>query len=260
MPVLVKKAGGNNVSTSEPFSDEEASAVQRQLISAYIEGFLQREHDNPEDLEELVSTFRKLCGRDEEADRSVLRESIEALTRAAELREVNADGHGERCAHYAGLIGRGLNLEPQEVEDLAFAARVHDVGKLFVPERIMNKAGALTDDELKAIQNHPRLGAEVLRTIPASQHIEQAIAAHHEAFDGSGYPSRLQGEDIPLWGRIIAVADAYVNMTSDRSFAPAKTHEQAIAELEALSGTRYDGMIVRLLARQLKGERATFGG
>lgn len=257
---LAKKAGGNNVSTSEPFSDEEASAVQRQLISAYIEGFLQREHDNPEDLEELVSTFRKLCGRDEEADRSVLRESIEALTRAAELREVNADGHGERCAHYAGLIGRGLNLEPQEVEDLAFAARVHDVGKLFVPERVMNKAGALTDDELKAIQNHPRLGAEVLRTIPASQHIEQAIAAHHEAFDGSGYPSRLQGEDIPLWGRIIAVADAYVNMTSDRSFAPAKTHEQAIAELEALSGTRYDGMIVRLLARQLKGERATLGG
>ncbi len=257
---LAKKAGGNNVSTSEPFTDEEASAVQRKLISAYIEGFLQREHNNPEDLEELVSTFRKLCGRDEESDRSVLRESIEALTRAAELREVNADGHGEKCAHYAGLIGRGLHLEPQQVEELTFAARVHDVGKLFVPERILNKSGALTDDELKAVQNHPQLGAEVLRTIPANQHIEQAIESHHEAFDGSGYPCGLQGEAIPLWGRIIAVADAYVNMTSDRSFAPAKTHEQAIAELEAMSGTRYDGMIVRLLARQLKGERATLGG
>jgi len=256
---IAKKAGGNNVSTAEPFSGEEASGVQRQLISAYIEGFLQRDHDNPEDLDELTSTFRKLSGRGEESDRRVLQESIEALTRAAELREVNADAHGEKTGHYAGLIGRGLKLEPREVDDLMFAARVHDAGKLFVPERILNKSGALTDEELKLIRNHPRLGAEVARTVPESEQIEQAIESHHEAFDGSGYPRGLRGEDIPLWGRIVAVADAYVNMTSERSFAPAKTHEQALAELETMSGTRYDGMIVRLLARQLKGERATFG-
>ena len=83
----------------------------------------------------------------------------------------------------------------------------------------------------------------------------QAIESHHEAFDGSGYPFGLKGENIPLYGRIIAVADAYVNMTSDRSFAPPKTHEQAMAELEKLSGTRFDGMIVRLFARLLKMER-----
>ena len=257
---IAKKAGGNNVSTAEPFSGEEASAVQRQLISAYIEGFLQRDHNNPEDLDELVSAFRKLCGRGEESDRRVLPESIEALTRAAELREVNSDGHGEKAGHYAGMIGRGLKLESQQVDDLMFAARVHDVGKLFVPERILNKSGALSDEELKLIRNHPRLGAEVVRATPGSEQIEEAIESHHEAFDGSGYPRGLRGEDIPLWGRIVAVADAYVNMTSERSFAPAKTHEQALAELEAMSGTRYDGMIVRLLARQLKGERATFGG
>jgi diguanylate cyclase (GGDEF)-like protein len=257
---IAKKAGGNNVSTAEPFSGEEASAVQRQLISAYIEGFLQRDHNNPEDLDELVNAFRKLCGRGEESDRRVLQESIEALTRAAELREVNSDGHGEKAGHYAGMIGRGLKLEPQQVDDLMFAARVHDVGKLFVPERILNKSGALTDEELKLIRSHARLGAEVVRATPGSEQIEEAIESHHEAFDGSGYPRGLRGEDIPLWGRIVGVADAYVNMTSERSFAPAKTHEQALAELEAMSGTRYDGMIVRLLARQLKGERATFGG
>jgi diguanylate cyclase (GGDEF)-like protein len=253
-----KKAGGNRVSTAEPFSDEEASAVQRQVISGYIEGFLQREHTNPEDLEDLVGALGKLCG-DEGSGRGILRESIEALTRAAEVREVNGDGHGEKTAHYAGLIARGLSLDPQQVEDLIFAARVHDVGKLFVPERILNKPGTLTDEELKEIRNHARLGAEVLRTIPASRQIEEAIRCHHEAFDGSGYPRGLRGEAIPLWARILAVADAYVNMTSDRSFQPAKTNEQAIAELERMSGTRYDGMIVRLLARQLKAERATFG-
>ena len=95
-----------------------------------------------------------------------------------------------------------------------------------------------------------------MRAIPDSQAVEQAVEAHHEAFDGSGYPLGLRGEAIPLWGRILAVTDAYVNMTSERSFAPARTHEQAIVELERLSGTRFDGMIVRLFARQLKTEKA----
>jgi HD-GYP domain-containing protein (c-di-GMP phosphodiesterase class II) len=97
----------------------------------------------------------------------------------------------------------------------------------------------------------------VLRAIPDSPAIEQAVEAHHEAFDGFGYPFGLRGEKIPLWGRILAVTDAYVNMTSDRSFAPSKTNTQAITELEKLSGTRYDGMIVRVLARQLKTEKTT---
>ncbi len=255
---VAKKAGGNNVSTAESFSEEEASVVQRQLISAYIEGFLQREHNSPDDLDELVSMFRKWCSRADGTDRSALKESLEVLNRAAELREINSDGHGDKVAHHACLIGEGLKLEPQLLEELQFAARVHDVGKLFVPERILNKSGALTEDDLKALHNHPRFGAEVVRALPESQEIEQAIESHHEEFDGAGYPRGLKGEDIPLWGRIIAVADAYVNMTSER-LAPAKTQEQAMSQLEAMSGTRYDGMLVRILVRQLKGERATFG-
>jgi HD-GYP domain-containing protein (c-di-GMP phosphodiesterase class II) len=138
------------------------------------------------------------------------------------------------------------------VEDITFAGRVHDVGKLFIPERILNKPGQLTEDEFAVIKTHPQLGAEVLRAIPEFERAAEAIESHHEAFDGSGYPFGLKGEDIPLHGRIVAVADAYVNMTSDRSFAPPKTDEQAMAELGKLSGTRFDGMIVRLFARLLK--------
>jgi HD-GYP domain-containing protein (c-di-GMP phosphodiesterase class II) len=126
------------------------------------------------------------------------------------------------------------------------------MGKLFIPDRILNKPGALSDDEFAILKTHPQLGAEVLRAIPEVERMAQAVEAHHEAFDGSGYPFGLKGEDIPLHGRIVAVADAYVNMTSDRSFAPPKTDEQALAELGKLSGTRFDGMIVRLLARVLK--------
>jgi diguanylate cyclase (GGDEF)-like protein len=252
---VAKHAGGNQVSMSDTFG--EGSAVQRQLVSGYIEGFLQREHNGPEHLEELVTTLRKLCGREDDADQRAMKEAVEALSRAAELREHSAAGHGEQCGHYAGMIARGLNLSAPEVEDTIFAARVHDVGKLFISDRILNKPGALTEDEFAVIKRHPQQGAKVLRSIPEIERVAQAIESHHEAFDGSGYPFGLKGEDIPLHGRIVAVCDAYVNMTSDRTFAPPKTDEQAMAELAKLSGTRFDGMIVRLFARLLKMERAS---
>ncbi len=256
---VAKHAGGNQVSTSDAFG--EGSTVQRQLVSGYIEGFLQREHNGPEHLEELVATLRKLCGGEDDLDQKAMKEAVEALARAAELRELNAAGHGEQCGHYAAMIARGLNLSSQEVENITFAGRVHDVGKLFIPERILNKPGALSEDEFAVIRTHPLVGGEVLRAIPEIEHVAQATESHHEAFDGSGYPRGLKGESIPLYGRIIAVADAYVNMTSDRSFAPPKTEEQAMAELGKVSGTRFDGMIVRLFARLLKMERASsFGG
>ena len=100
-----------------------------------------------------------------------------------------------------------------------------------------------------------------MELIPSGERIQKAIEHHHEALDGTGYPAGLRGEQIPLWARIISLADAYVNMTSDRSFATAKTSDQALAELEKLSGIRYDGMLVRLLIRQLKAEKASsYGG
>jgi diguanylate cyclase (GGDEF)-like protein len=264
-----KHAGGNRVSTTDAFS--EGTAVQRQLVSGYIEGFLHREHNGPEHLEELVSTLRKLCGHEEASghgasghavsDHGAIKEAVEALSRAAELREHDSSGHGEQCGHCAGIIARGLNLSPQELEDVVFAARVHDVGKLFIPHRILNKTGALTDDEFAVVKTHPQVGAEVLRAIPEIERVAEAVASHHEAFDGTGYPLGLKGEDIPLYGRILAVADAYANMTSDHSFAPPKTDEQAITELGKLSGTRFDGMIIRLFARLLKLEKlSSFGG
>jgi HD-GYP domain-containing protein (c-di-GMP phosphodiesterase class II) len=151
------------------------------------------------------------------------------------------------------------NLPAPEVEDLIFAGRVHDLGKLFVPDRILNKPGALTEGEFAEIKKHPQVGAEVLRAIPEIERVAQAVESHHEAFDGGGYPFGLKGENIPQYGRILSVADAFVNMTSDRSFAPPKTDEQALAELAKLSGTRFDGMIVRLFARLLKMEKASSG-
>src|SRR6266403_1996973 len=254
-----KHAGGDRVSTAEELSEGETAAVRRRLISGYIEGFLQREHTGPEHLEELISTLKKMVG---EGDRNatVLREAIETLTGAAESRELNSSGHGEMVARYSEIIARSLGLPAEEIADLSFAARVHDVGKIFVPERILNKSGPLTEDEFYLLKWHAQVGGEVLATLPDAKKLQESVHHHHESFDGGGYPDRLRGEQIPLWARILAITDAYVNMTTERSFATSKTSEEALAELEKMSGTRYDGMLVRILLRALKGERASSWG
>src|SRR5438067_844849 len=231
-----KHAGGDRVSTAEEFSEGENAAVRRQLISGYIEGFLQREHTGPEHLEELISTLKKMAGEGEH-NAHVLREAIETLTNAAESREVNSAGHGEMVARYSEIIARSLGLPAEEVGDLTFAARVHDVGKIFVPERILNKPGPLTEDEFYLLKWHARVGGEILATLPEGKKMQDTIQHHHESFDGGGYPDGLRGEKIPLGARILAISDAYVNMTTERSFAAAKSSEQALAELEKMSDT-----------------------
>jgi diguanylate cyclase (GGDEF)-like protein len=258
-----KHAGGDRVSTADEFGEDESGAVQRQQISGYIEGFLQRGHTGPEHLDELLTTLKKLSSSEEGQavpNVAVLRDAIEALTHAAELRELNGVGHGEMVARYAELLARALGLSTEELEALAYAARVHDVGKIFVPERILNKAGPLTEDEFYLVRMHPHIGKEILATIPGDEAQQKAVEHHHEAFDGSGYPAGLRGEAIPLWSRILAIADAYVNMTTDRSFAPARTSDEALSELERLSGIRYDGMLVRMLRRELKTEKTSSRG
>jgi diguanylate cyclase (GGDEF)-like protein len=253
---ISKKAGGDRVSSSEDFGQNEGGAVQRQLVSGYIEGFLQRERTGPEHLEELVGTLRKLSAGTEEKDAPLLKDSIDALARAAESRELNASGHGEAVGQYCEMIGRALGLPSDEIRELGFTGRVHDVGKMFVPERVLNKQNSLTEEEFDLLKVHPRLGGEILSTIPNGDRIRNAVESHHEYFDGSGYPTGLRGEEIPLWARIITVADAYVNFTSERSLARGKTSEQAMSELEKSSGIKYDGMLVRILSHELKSERS----
>jgi HD-GYP domain-containing protein (c-di-GMP phosphodiesterase class II) len=250
-----KHGGGNRVSMVEEFGEGENIAAQRQQLSTYIEGFLQKDRTRPKDIEDLVCTLHRLCGG-EDCNVQMLKDSIEALARTGESREFHATGHGEMVGRYTELIGRALALPPDELVELVYAAKVHDVGKIFVPDHIIAKQGPLNEEEFARMKEHARAGAEIVATIPGSVMLQKAIEHHHEAFDGSGYPNGLGGEEIPLWGRILALADAFVNMTTERSFAPAKTTEQAIAEIEKLSGTRYDGMLVRILMRQLKTGKA----
>src|SRR5579862_722453 len=175
---LSKRAGGDRVSTADEFAVDETGAVQRQQISAFVEGFLQREHTGPEHLEELLNTLKKLSHEEsgeEDYSAHVLRESIEALTRAAELREMSPAGHGEMVARYCELMARALGSSPEDVDDLAYVARVHDVGKIFVPDRILNKTGPLSEDEFYFVKLHAHVGAEIVATIPKSEALQKAV-------------------------------------------------------------------------------------
>jgi HD-GYP domain-containing protein (c-di-GMP phosphodiesterase class II) len=254
-----KKAGGDRVSIAEDYGTDQTSTLQRQQVSGYVEGFLQRERTGPEQIDELVATLRKLSSGDEQKNLPLLRESIEALARAAESRELNSSGHGDAVAQYSEMIGRALGLTSDDVHLLGFMGRVHDVGKILIPEHILNKESALAEEEFHYMKMHPRLGAEIVACVPDSELMQRAVECHHERVDGSGYPLGLKGDEISLWARILAVADAYVNLTSDRSLAPGKTSEQALSELEKYSGTKYDGMLVRILGRELRTERSLPG-
>jgi len=251
-----KHAGGNRVATAEEFAEGEGAALQRQLVTSYVEGFLQREHLGPDCADDLVATLRKLAAAIKDGSSAqALMDAIRALTRAAETREAHALGHGETVARFAETIGKELRLPHDELSDLAFAALVHNVGKILIPERLLNKAGALSQDEFYLVKMHAELGARIVETIPGGAQLAPLVRHHHERFDGHGYPEGLAGEQIPLGARIIAVAEAYVNMTADRPYASVKSPSEAMVELESLSGTQFDGMLVRILIRRLKGEK-----
>lgn len=255
-----KHAGGNRVSTAEEVTEAETSSMHRQQISTYIEGFLHREHTGPEYTAELVATLRRMCtALGEPSGSDCIMEAIRSLNHAVEAREMSSSTHGSGVAFYSRVIGEELGLSPEEMEDLVFAASVHDVGKIAVPERLLTKPEPLTGDEFNMMKMHAVVGAQILDAIPGSNRMRLYIRHHHERFDGLGYPEALKGEEIPLGARIIAVADAFVNMTTERPFAAAKSPADAVLELESLSGMQFDGMIVRILTSHLKGERLTAG-
>ncbi|MGH9580265.1 MAG: HD-GYP domain-containing protein, partial [Terriglobales bacterium] len=169
-------------------------------------------------------------------------------------------GHGEAVARHAETIGKELMLAPDDLADLLYAARVHDVGKIVIPEQILNKPEVLNEEEYTTAQMHAAVGSQLVQTIPDSDRIRRCVRHHHERFDGKGYPDGLTGEQIPLGARILAVADAYVHMTTDRPYAAVKSPADAMRELEANSGTQFDGMLVRIFVHQLKDEGVTRRG
>lgn len=170
------------------------------------------------------------------------RETVIRLSKAAEYRDPETGAHILRMAHYSELIARGLGLSVADQELLLEAAPMHDIGKVGIADNILLKPGRLTPDEFEIMKQHAIFGYEILKG--SSSKVLQAGAAiakaHHEKFDGTGYPVGLAGQDIPIFSRIVAVADVFDALTSERPYKKAWTLEQAIAHLESNAGSHFD--------------------
>jgi len=158
-----------------------------------------------------------------------------------------------RMSRFTGLIAEGLGLPEDEVRMLELAAPLHDIGKIGIPDSILLKRGKLTDDEFTVMRKHPQIGYEILRGSQSRfVQLGSTIALrHHERWDGSGYPDAMRGEDIPIEARVVALADVFDALISERPYKPAWKHEDAVAYVQENSGSLFDPACVEALFRDM---------
>lgn len=192
-----------------------------------------------------IERLRSAVEGQAETRQAAERELLTLLAEAAELRFPFLRGHGDRVERYARQIGTRLGLRGEDLERLAFAARVHDLGRIEIPDAIHLKAAPLEPIDMAQVQLHSARGAEMARRMgTVSPEVTRAIQHHHERWDGAGYPDGLAGVDIPLWARVIAVADAYDAMTEDRPYRPRFAHAEAERRLLEGAGKQWDSTVV----------------
>lgn len=171
--------------------------------------------------------------------------AIESLVRTIEERDQYTAGHSMRVRRYALALARSLGLSQKLRQQLSLAAKLHDIGKVAVPETILNKTGRLTPEEEAVIREHPATGERILTPIIHNRTVLTAIRAHHERIDGQGYPDRLRGHQVPLLARMIAVPDVFDALTSTRAYRQAMSLHEAMSVLRDGAGTHFDPELVR---------------
>ncbi|AFA47382.1 HD domain-containing protein [Acetobacterium woodii] len=163
--------------------------------------------------------------------------------------------HSNRVSQICEKIGQKMDLQKNEINQIRTAGLIHDIGKMGIDEQILNKPGSLSDEEWKEIQRHPEIGYRILSSVNEFSEMATCILEHHERWDGRGYPKGLKGEEISIQGRIVAVADSFDAMTSDRTYRKGLAQEEAIAEINRCSGTHFDPQIAKMLVDVVHSER-----
>lgn len=174
-------------------------------------------------------------------------DTIEVLVAALDAKDSFTRLHSERVAAIASSIAKRMGFDEHDVKRITYAARIHDIGKVAIPDSILLKPSKLTPEEFDLIKTHPTKGLELLKPMQSrlSNEVRAVIMHHHERWDGNGYPSRLKGEQIPLWARIVALADAYEAMTAGRAYSAAKKPREALNEIIMHAGQQFDPQVVK---------------
>lgn len=185
--------------------------------------------------------------------------TVAALAAAIDAKDAYTRGHSERVANYAVAIADELKLPEEEKGSIETAALLHDIGKIGIPDGIMEKPAKLTDKEYKVVKMHPYTGLQIIQPIEVLAEVLPLVVAHHERYDGTGYLEGVKGKDIPLGARIIAVADAFEAMTSERAYRAALSIEDAMQELQKNVGTQFDPEIVQTFLKIIKRQKIRLG-
>jgi putative nucleotidyltransferase with HDIG domain len=200
---------------------------------------------------ELLSTNENLRRTTERLEASHV-SVIAALLGSLAAKDRYTQGHSAATMQHALAVAKSLGLGPDEIAAVNLGALFHDIGKIGIPEHILRKPSALTDEEWAEMKTHPIIGANLIGEVPNLERIRPIVLAHHEHHDGSGYPNGLKGDEIPLAAQIISVADTYEAMTSTRPYRSALGHDQAVAELRRVAGSQLNPTVVDAFIRQLE--------
>jgi diguanylate cyclase (GGDEF)-like protein/putative nucleotidyltransferase with HDIG domain len=273
---LSKHQGGNAVSTADQFNSADSRQWKRDVLDAYLGVTLKRLFaTGPDAFAEIHSRIEQFARsltatgsamlRPDEAglpkpsqERSfeplppVVMDTLTSLALAVDAKDQFTQGHSHKVSSYAVLIAEAIGLEPAEIEEVRLGGMLHDVGKVGIMESILNKNGPLNPDEWEAMKRHVEYGAKLLEPLRGTERIRDMVAHHHEFFDGSGYPDGLAGSQIPLGARIVAIADAYDTITSERTYKKARTPEEAFLELDRCGNAQFDPDLLRVFIARLR--------
>jgi diguanylate cyclase (GGDEF)-like protein/putative nucleotidyltransferase with HDIG domain len=263
---LSKHQGGNTVSTAEHIDPNEARRWKRDVLEAYLGVTLKRLFaTGPEAFEEIYHRLRQFsdslpvtenpggaCTEGPRALPQSILDTVTSLAYAIDAKDQYTQGHSQKVSAYAALLAEALGMSESEVEEVRLGAVLHDVGKVGIPEQILNKSGPLNPDEWETMKTHVTYGGRLLEALEPLARIREMVLHHHEFFDGSGYPDALSGENIPLGARIITIADSYDTITSDRSYKRGRTAGEALAEVERCANTQFDPELVAAFVRAMR--------
>lgn len=216
---------------------------------------------SPPPLELLYSSMR--IKELEEQIAGIHKAVICAFNQVLDLKDLNTGFHSTRLAEWAIRVGRQMSIPESELRDLEVAALLHDIGKVGIPDSILQKPGRLTDEERALMNRHPEYGWAILRLFPGLEKASLFTLHHHENYDGTGYPGGLKGEEIPIGSRVVAVIDAFDAMVSNRPYRQGIPPDEAIRRLVQDSGTQFDPVVVRcfiaIAANEISGVFAATG-
>ena len=273
---LSKHQGGNAVSTADQFNAEDTRKWKRDVLDAYLGVTLKRLFSTgPDAFVEIYSRIEQFArslaeteplSRERGSHRTsqssaeasyeplpaIVMDTLTSLALAVDSKDQFTQGHSHKVSSYAVLIAEAIGLKGSEIEEVRLGGMLHDVGKVGIIENILNKNGPLNPDEWEAMKRHVEYGAKLLEPLRGTERIREMVAHHHEFFDGSGYPHGLAGAQIPIGARIIAIADAYDTITSERTYKKPRTPEEAFQELDRCGNAQFDPELVQAFIARLR--------